>query len=154
MGLNNMDWPGEAIDTSGHMSAKAGEEANAKPKVKPDIASARAGGREADNTKLGRAYVQLKKAKVDAWFKKLASEKPPPTEAQLRYLHAVRDRCQTEWSEMVDNSERRRERYSEPLRTALLGVPGAGKSECIRWTRRFFEECLGGVYAPLRRPFV
>ena len=24
----------------------------------------------------------------------------------------------------------------------LLGIPGAGKSECIKLMRRFFEECL------------
>ena len=32
---------------------------------------------------------------------------------------------------------------TEPYRKALLGPPGSGKSECLRWTRRFFEEVLG-----------
>ncbi len=30
----------------------------------------------------------------------------------------------------------------EPIRDCLLGLPGAGKSSCIKWVRRFFEECL------------
>ena len=32
---------------------------------------------------------------------------------------------------------------SEPLRACLLGIPGAGKSACIKWLREFFEEVLG-----------
>ncbi len=31
---------------------------------------------------------------------------------------------------------------SEPARDCLLGVPGAGKSHCLKLLRRFFEECL------------
>ena len=30
----------------------------------------------------------------------------------------------------------------EPFRCCLLGLPGAGKSTCIKLMRRFFEECL------------
>ena len=35
---------------------------------------------------------------------------------------------------------------SEPYRKGLLGPPGTGKSECLRWTRRFFEEVLGWTH--------
>ena len=31
----------------------------------------------------------------------------------------------------------------EPLRCCLMGIPGAGKSTCIEYMRRLFEECLG-----------
>ena len=31
----------------------------------------------------------------------------------------------------------------QPLRTCLLGVPGVGKSKCIKWLQGFFEDCLG-----------
>jgi hypothetical protein len=30
----------------------------------------------------------------------------------------------------------------EPLRCGLFGIPGAGKSECVKLVRSFFEECL------------
>ena len=42
-----------------------------------------------------------------------------------------------------DVGSKRKEVYTEPSRIALLGPPGCGKSECIRWTTRFFTECLG-----------
>ena len=49
-----------------------------------------------------------------------------------------------EAAELLQNtSTKKRCVYTEPLRPGLFGLPGAGKSECIRWTRRFFEECLG-----------
>ena len=29
------------------------------------------------------------------------------------------------------------------MRTCLLGIPGAGKTACIKWAKRFFNEALG-----------
>ena len=52
------------------------------------------------------------------------------------------DRCAREAAE-VHGRVPKVERNSEPSREFLLGPPGAGKSECLKWTIRYFQECLG-----------
>ena len=49
-------------------------------------------------------------------------------------------RCKKEQQEL---SKEKANALSEPVRDCLLGIPGAGKSTCIKLMRRFFEECLG-----------
>ena len=69
-------------------------------------------------------------------------ETPRPAGKQREYLKAVIARC----LQMADEDMKRipkARRNSEPMRCALLGIPGAGKTECIKWQIRFFTECLG-----------
>ena len=61
-----------------------------------------------------------------------------PTTEQLRFLRAVIDRCLQESLEEQDEKSR-----SEPLRAVFHGVPGAGKSQTLKWLRAFFEEVCG-----------
>ena len=44
---------------------------------------------------------------------------------------------------MLSRVQNAKELTDEPVRDCLLGIPGAGKSTCIKLMRRFFEECLG-----------
>ncbi len=63
----------------------------------------------------------------------------------------VVERCRQEAKELgeetVDAKQKRhsakRAPLSEPVRDCLFGIPGAGKSTCLKLLRRFFEECLG-----------
>ena len=48
--------------------------------------------------------------------------------------------CRKEHESLKD--PRCQEYDEEPVRDCLLGIPGAGKSSCIKLLRRFFEECL------------
>ncbi|CAL1144306.1 unnamed protein product, partial [Cladocopium goreaui] len=61
-----------------------------------------------------------------------------PTAEQLKFLGAVVDRCLTEAQE--EQAERSR---SEPLRAVFHGVPGAGKTQTLKWLRAFFEDMCG-----------
>ena len=71
-----------------------------------------------------------------------ASQEPraarKPTAEQLTFLRAVVDRCLTEAQEEQVESSR-----SEPLRAVFHGVPGAGKTQTLKWLRAFFEELCG-----------
>ena len=61
-----------------------------------------------------------------------------PTAEQLKFLRAVVDRCLTESQEEQAESSR-----SEPLRAVFHGVPGAGKTQTLKWLRAFFEDLCG-----------
>ena len=61
-----------------------------------------------------------------------------PTAEQLKFLRAVVDRCLTEAQEEQAESSR-----SEPLRAVFHGVPGAGKTQTLKWLRAFFEDLCG-----------
>ena len=61
-----------------------------------------------------------------------------PTAEQLKFLRAVVDRCLTESQEEQAESCR-----SEPLRAVFHGVPGAGKTQTLKWLRAFFEDLCG-----------
>ena len=61
-----------------------------------------------------------------------------PTAEQLKFLRAVVDRCLTEAQEEQAESSR-----SEPLRAVFHGVPGAGKTQTLKWLRAFFEDMCG-----------
>ena len=71
-----------------------------------------------------------------------ASQEPraarKPTAEQVTFLRAVVDRCLTEAQEEQVESSR-----SEPLRAVFHGVPGAGKTQTLKWLRAFFEELCG-----------
>ena len=89
-------------------------------------------------------YTHLSVKSADAWFRRIQAEELKPNAEQLAYLHDIRDRCAIESQELKAGIGRKKQApRSEPYRKCLLGPPGTGKSECIRWTRRFFEEVLG-----------
>ena len=89
-----------------------------------------------------KAYIRLTKHSNAQWLSKVCAESPAPEGAQLEYLKGVMDRCAREAAE-IHGRVPKAERNSEPSREFLLGPPGAGKSECLKWTIRYFEECLG-----------
>ena len=113
-------------------SPKAGRD---KPKTQKDIKCAE------------KVYARLYEKSVTAWFQRIEQEKVRPNVQQLAYLQDIRDRCAIEAVELqaLAASPKRKD-MSEPYRKCLLGPPGTGKSECLRWTRRFFEEVLGWTH--------
>ena len=91
--------------------------------------------------------VDLYGAKIDAWFAKVQKEKEPPTEEQWAVLRRVRDRVLIEYriekeGMHLPKGYDARESEEEPMRGLIHGPPGSGKSELIKFLRRFFEEAL------------
>ena len=80
------------------------------------------------------AYVQLKKTNVTTWWRKVRHSKTPPTRKHTLFSEHVIERCHTEQQELqkwyVPKAVPGSKKLSEPSRTALLGIPGAGKSLC------------------------
>ena len=111
-----------------------------------------------------KAYSSWNEEKCTEWWAKLRASDEPPTEEQERFLRCVETRCLQErkelqalerqqHSEMIANKAQQRKhkkkkvqkkmQLSEPLRACLLGLPGAGKSTCIKHLRSFFQDALG-----------
>ena len=90
-----------------------------------------------------RSYVTWKKEKVDGWLQTLRNGKEPPTAEQDRFLQRVVQRCKAERAELAPSGAQKKKNLSEPVRDCLFGIPGAGKSTCIKHLRQFFEQCLG-----------
>ena len=55
-------------------------------------------------------------------------------------MQAVMSRCSREAREI--GKIHSQESTPSPSSIALLAPPGTGKSQCIKWTTRFFDECL------------
>ena len=92
-------------------------------------------------------YVNLRRQAAKEWFAKIQKEKVKPNAEQLAYLHDICDRCMQEASELKDSATSKQKLHTtEPYRKCLLGPPGTGKSECLRWTSRFFEEVMGWTH--------
>ena len=92
-----------------------------------------------------RAYTKFRKSDAQTWVNQLNNSDDKPTEQQRAFLDRVLDRCSIEHVEL--NKQRalaagQKADLSEPVRDCLFGIPGAGKSHCIKLVRRFFEECL------------
>ena len=90
-----------------------------------------------------RSYVTWKKEQVDVWLQSLRNGKEPPTAEQDRFLQRVVQRCKEERAELAPSDGQKKKKLSEPVRDCLFGIPGAGKSTCIKHLRQFFEQCLG-----------
>ena len=86
------------------------------------------------------AYLNWRETSIQDWVAHLQQEKPCPNEDQMCFLLRIIDRCRQE-SIALKNSGGKKP-SDRPLRDCLLGLPGSGKSTCIKLMRRFFEECL------------
>jgi len=78
---------------------------------------------------------------IENWLATLQREAKPPGPQQLQILRMILERCLVEAREIrrsIINSTK-----EEPLRHMIQGLPGAGKSELIKWIRRAFEEVFG-----------
>ena len=130
--LDAAEWSGNAVLATGHIEMKDSENAGAPssaPKKRIHIPS--------------KVCLRLFQRSSAAWFDKIMNESIRPNAEQLAYLQEIRDRCACESRETISSeSASQRPKFSEPYRKCLLGPPGTGKSECIRWTRRFFEEVM------------
>ena len=90
-------------------------------------------------------YESLHEAKVTAWWDKVNNSLEKPTEEQKAFLQCVIDRCRAERAELLATSASPAsvpQKFSESLRSLLLGIPGAGKSTCLKLLRSFFEDVL------------
>ena len=142
-GMEKMQWPETALDCRGSMLLRT-ESATLKRRVSAPMVSAR---------KVKHAYINLRTADVEGWFMRLQTERcceiddcvcevkrKPPNADQLHFLRSVAKRCE---EEAADLSRPGAKYGSEPMRCGLFGLPGAGKTECSKLQKRFFEECLG-----------
>ena len=87
-----------------------------------------------------KAYIHWQETDVHGWLDKLEKEEESPNSKQKEFLERVVDRCRQE-AKSFKNAQAN-SYPDEPIRDCLLGLPGAGKSTCIKFLRRFFEECL------------
>ena len=92
-----------------------------------------------------QAYLTLSSERVGAWWSKIKSSSKAPSAEQEGFLQRVVTRCQAEQRDFsaVGFKKTKKPETSEPLRDCLFGIPGAGKSQCIKWLRDLFESGLG-----------
>ena len=129
--LEKVAWGDTAVNTSGHRPLLTNAPVNSTT-------------RKSDSLIKEKVYVKLSAKSVDAWFGKIKKGKIRPNREQLAYLEDVKNRCVREAQELKNfDATKKQNPQTEPYRKGLLGPPGTGKSECLRWTRSFFEEVLG-----------
>ena len=134
-GIETAEWHGGLADTTGTLPRN--DEADTRP------THGNAGRSETQCADIpGKAWVRLTEQSATKWLAKVDRETPRPVGKQREYLEAVIARCQQMAAE-DRKSVPKSKRNSEPMRCALLGIPGAGKTECIKWQIQFFKECLG-----------
>ena len=81
---------------------------------------------------------------VDQWFQDILAEEKPPNEAQLQAMRMASERCAVEAAEEVE--ERINEdAAAELVRAMVHAIPGAGKTQVIKWICRFRRILLGGI---------
>ena len=109
------------------------------PNIKPDHSQsiAHAHTQSPPEQFLTWTYGNLTAEAAEAWLTNLQSSNGncPPTAEQLKFLRAVIQRCLQEAAE-----EHAGTADTEPLRAIFHGVPGAGKSQTLKWLRSFFED--------------
>ena len=134
-------WPEEPTDVRScslpQLPNAAHRQKHKRQKQKQDKANPKA--------QQARAYVDWKEDKVAAWLQSVRQRPHPPTAEQEAFLSRVIDRCRQEHGELGRTFDRRdgARSLSEPARDCLFGIPGAGKSTCLKLLREFFEDCLG-----------
>ena len=82
-----------------------------------------------------RAYISWKESCVHDWLKQLKKLPEPPTSEHMAFLRRVVERCRQEHERLKD--PRCQEYDEEPVRDCLLGIPGAGRSSCIKLLQFF-----------------
>ena len=115
-----------------------------------------------------KAYTSWQQCKVETWWQKVMSSDEPPTKEHVAFLECVITRCDAERDDLQRHAalqlllestkagkkkkktkkhtrKEERQRLSEPRRIGLFGIPGAGKSSCLKLIRSYFEEVLGWV---------
>jgi len=128
-------WPEEALDRSTSTIVEAMEkQVRRREKKSKEKKTYKAKDFQA------RAYMAWKEADVQSWLTHLTQEEEPPNDKQMEFIRRVANRCREECRSF--KAPHAKEYSDEPLRDCLLGLPGAGKSTCIKYARRFFEECL------------
>jgi hypothetical protein len=78
---------------------------------------------------------------IAVWLQAIQREDKPPGVQQLQLLRMIFERCWIEAREIRSSSINTTD--AEPLRHMIQGLPGAGKSELIKWICRGFEEIFG-----------
>ena len=81
------------------------------------------------------------RVEVAEWLAALQREEKPPGVQQLPILRLILERCLLEAREIRSSSINKAN--AEPLRHMIQGLPGAGKSELIKWICRAFQEVFG-----------
>ena len=129
--MDALAWHEADVDCSGHIPLRQGAMQKKKPTAK-------------ETQVPERVYAKYVEANAEAWFRQLKKEKIVPNEEQLAYLLDIKERCAQEAFELnLAATGKGKGITSEPYRKGLLGPPGTGKSQCLIWTSRFFEEVLG-----------
>ena len=138
---SNSQWG--TVPAGGEMhnfGAKASTVAGAAKKKKIDVKECK---KQALATQC-RAYSTHCKSDIRQWIADLKKSDDRPSPEQEHFLKHVIARCDIEQSELKVSGGRapQNNKFTEPVRACLFGIPGAGKSHCIKLVRRFFEECL------------
>ena len=132
--FDTTSWGTDAVNTTGNRALQPSSKSSYthKAQAKDDVQFKE------------KVYVKARQHVVDAWFAQIQKEDMKPNAAQLAYLHDIRDRCMQEASELKSWAVPTKKLHTtEPYRKCLLGPPGTGKSQCLIWTSRFFQEVLG-----------
>ena len=132
------EWPADVVDVRNTSLSTRPEEPKA---TSSRLASKQRKSLHAE-AQQARAYVTWRHGTVREWMERVCHEPEAPNAEQYAFLERVVARCRAEQAELA-HVGRPGHTGSEPCRDCVFGIPGAGKSTCIKLVRRFFEECLG-----------
>jgi hypothetical protein len=127
-----------ALDVTGQREEsefRASEEADV-----PDVSLGQRGRREPSAS----VYDCYEQGCADTWFEALRQSEKCPNPEQWAVLEDIRLRCELEASEA--STDTINETSLEPTRMMIQGLPGAGKSQVIKWIREFFDQVLGWTH--------
>ena len=77
----------------------------------------------------------------ESWRNMITAATVRPNEKQWQFLNLVHQRCVYEYTEEVTHriNATCRSQHQEPLFRMVHGLPGAGKSELLKWVKSYFE---------------
>ena len=110
-----------------------------KPEVAPDAP------RESNQVDKKPAVETYRHAWIDAyarWKESVSSSAKRPNTKQWQVLELIHHRCIYEYQEEVTQTVNAtlQENHQEPLFRMVHGLPGAGKSEILKWLQTYFED--------------
>lgn len=85
--------------------------------------------------------MRLRGSNLKTWLQALYRRTEAPNKEQRDMLEMMAGRCHKEAEEL--RAPGNMHQATKPERACLLGIPGAGKSACIKWIIEFFTEGLG-----------